>query len=65
MKFLCQIICTFIFIISFAKAADEALQINVTYVPPVCPVKSKDGDMISTDYTGTFENGTVFDTRYG
>ena len=62
MKVLYQIILTFV-LISSARPADE-LGINVTYIPPECPVTSKNGDILSTDYTGWLENGTVFDTRY-
>lgn len=41
----------------------DQVVIDVLYLPPDCPIKSQNGDLLSTDYIGTLENGTVFDTR--
>lgn len=45
------------------KAQEGELIIEVIYLPTNCPIKSQNGDILTTDYTGYLVNGTVFDTR--
>ncbi len=42
--------------------ADDALIIEVIYVPDDCPIKSRTGDLLTTDYTAYWANGTAFET---
>lgn len=45
------------------KAQEGELIIEVIYLPTDCPIKSQNGDVLTTEYTGFLEDGTVFDTR--
>lgn len=42
---------------------EDALIIEVIYLPENCTVKSANGDILTTHYTGYLEDGTVFDSR--
>ena len=42
---------------------EDALIIEVIYLPENCPIKSANGDILTTHYTGYLEDGTVFDSR--
>lgn len=50
--------------LTIVKSQGDQLIIDVIYLPPDCPIKSQNGDYLTTHYTGTLENGTVFDTRF-
>lgn len=45
--------------------AKGALKIDVTNLPAVCDVTSKNGDSLSMDYTGTLLSGKQFDSSVG
>lgn len=45
------------------KTQENSLIIEVLYLPTDCPIKTQNGDILTTEYTGTLEDGTVFDTR--
>lgn len=52
-----------LFLLVTFYAQEQQLIIEVLYLPTDCPVKSQNGDILTTDYTGTLEDGTVFDSR--
>ena len=54
---------TLVFFLFVVKAQEQQLIIEVLYLPTDCPIKSQNGDVLTTDYTGTLEDGTVFDSR--
>jgi FKBP-type peptidyl-prolyl cis-trans isomerase len=54
---------TLVFLLFVVKAQEQQLIIEVLYLPTDCPIKSQNGDVLTTDYTGTLEDGTVFDSR--
>merc|ERR1712093_337561 len=45
-----------------ANAAVKQLQIGVKHKPADCPITSQNGDMLSMHYTGSLEDGSVFDS---
>lgn len=49
---------------TFAGEEVTELKVDVVSVPEVCSVKSKHGDMLTMQYTGTLDNGHKFDSRY-
>lgn len=52
-----------LFLLIAVKAQEQQLIIEVLYLPTDCPIKSQNLDILTTDYTGTLEDGTVFDSR--
>jgi FK506-binding protein 2/FK506-binding protein 14 len=52
-----------LFLLIAVKAQEQQLIIEVLYLPTDCPIKSQNGDVLTTEYTGTLEDGTVFDSR--
>ncbi|KAK4009028.1 FK506-binding protein 2-like [Daphnia magna] len=54
-----------LFLLVTFYAQEQQLIIEVLYLPTDCPVKSQNGDILTTDYTGTLEDGTVFDSSIG
>ncbi len=52
-----------LFLLIAVKAQEQQLIIEVLYLPTDCPIKSQNFDILTTDYTGTLEDGTVFDSR--
>lgn len=53
----------FLLALAAVKCQEGQLIIEVIYLPEICTIKSQNGDVLVTEYTGTLENGTVFDTR--
>lgn len=41
----------------------DDVQVEVLHVPQPCRRKSKKGDFIRYHYNGTFQDGTLFDSR--
>ena len=41
----------------------EELKVETLFKPEECEKLSKNGDMLSMDYTGKLEDGTKFDSR--
>ena len=46
-----------------ANADEPELKVETVFKPEECEKVSKNGDMLSMDYTGTLEDGTKFDSR--
>ncbi|XP_046403494.1 peptidyl-prolyl cis-trans isomerase FKBP2 [Ischnura elegans] len=46
------------------KNTKSKLQIGIKKRADVCPIKSKNGDFLHMHYTGSLEDGTVFDSSY-
>ena len=55
---------TVIFLLAVAVIGNaEELKVETLFKPDECEKLSKNGDMLSMDYTGTLEDGTKFDSR--
>jgi len=52
----------FILAVAACTYAEEELKIETVFKPEECEKVSKNGDMLSMDYTGTLEDGTKFDS---
>ena len=52
----------FVLAVAACGNADE-LKVETVFKPEECEKLSKNGDMLSMDYTGTLEDGTKFDSR--
>ena len=48
---------------SVMMQSSDGLIIEVVYLPENCTVRSANGDVLTTQYTGYLEDGTVFDSR--
>ena len=46
-----------------ADQDQDGLKVETIFKPEECEKQSKNGDMLSMDYTGTLEDGTKFDSR--
>lgn len=44
------------------KYVDQEVQIEILFKPDNCTVKSQMGDILDTDYIGTFPDGRKFDS---
>merc|ERR1712071_197715 len=60
MKILLSLVSCFLVVV----LAQEELRVEVLSQPAQCQLKSKNGDRLTMDYTGTLLDGTQFDTRY-
>lgn len=63
MKSLFKLPFALLFLLIAVKAQEQQLIIEFLYLPTDCPIKSQNLDILTTDYTGTLEDGTVFDSR--
>jgi len=62
MRLLCFAAIALVYLCPFIDAQEAALQIDKTFVPTECAIKSQNGDKLAMHYTGTLDNGETFDS---